>query len=75
MHDQQLQSAVGRREEILGMSQKQHRHSIRFFQRLATLYRGVNKGLHVLLSRTQGGPGRTVKQEQEEISRNHVQAF
>ena len=38
-------------------------------------YRGVNKGLFVLLSRTQAGPGRTVKQEQEEISRNHVQTF
>ena len=33
-------------------------------------YRGANKGLHVLLSRTQAGPGRTVKQEQEDISRN-----
>ena len=30
------------------------------------------QGLYVLLSRTQAGPGRTVKQEQEEISRNHV---
>ena len=39
------------------------------------VYRGVNKGLHVFLSRTQGGPGRTVKQEQEEISRKHVQTF
>ena len=39
------------------------------------IYRGVNKGLFVLLSRTQAGPGRTVKQEQEEISRNHVQTF
>ena len=38
-------------------------------------YRGANKGLYVLLSRTQAGPGRTVKQEQEEISRNHVQTF
>ena len=38
-------------------------------------YRGANKGLHVLLSRTQAGPGRTVKQEEEEISRNHVQTF
>ena len=40
-----------------------------------SLYRGANKGLFVLLSRTQAGPGRTVKQEQEEISRNHVQTF
>ena len=31
--------------------------------------------MFVLLSRTQAGPGRTVKQEQEEISRNHVQTF
>ena len=38
-------------------------------------YRGANKGLYVLLSRTQAGPGTTVKQEQEEISRNHVQTF
>ena len=39
-------------------------------------YRGGNsKGLFVLLSRTQAGPGRTVKQEQEKISRNHVQTF
>ena len=39
------------------------------------IYRGENKGLHVLLSRTQAGPGRTVKQKQEEISRNHLQTF
>ena len=39
------------------------------------LYRGGYKGLFVLLSRTQAGPGRTVKQEQGEISRNHVQTF
>ena len=38
-------------------------------------YRGVNKGLFVLLSNCQARPGRTVKQEQEEISRNHVQTF
>ena len=38
-------------------------------------YRGANKGLYVLLSRTQAGPGRTVKQEQEEISRSHVPTF
>ena len=38
-------------------------------------YRGELKGLYVLLSRTQAGPGRAVKQEQEENSRNHVQAF
>ena len=38
-------------------------------------YGGANKDLYVLLSRTQAGPGRTVKQEQEEISRNHVQTL
>ena len=37
--------------------------------------RGENKVLFVLLSRTQAEPGRIVKQEQEEISRNHVQTF
>ena len=38
-------------------------------------YRARNKGKHILLSNSQVGPGRTVKQEQEEISRNHVQTF
>ena len=38
-------------------------------------YRGENKGLYFLLSRSQAGPGKIVKQEQEEISRNHVQTF
>ena len=33
------------------------------------------KGLNVLLSRTQAGPGRAVKQEQEDNSRNHVRTF
>ena len=33
------------------------------------------KSLFVSLSRTQAGAGRTVKQEQEEISRNHVQTL
>ena len=31
--------------------------------------------MYFLLSRTHAGPGRTVKQEQKEITRNHVQAF
>ena len=39
------------------------------------VYTGENKGSFVLISRTQAGPCRTVKQEQEEISRNHAQAF
>ena len=36
-------------------------------------YRDEIHSLQILLSRTQAGPGRTVKQEQEEISPNHVQ--
>ena len=39
------------------------------------MYRARNKGMQILLSNSQAGLGRTVKQEQEEISRNHVQAF
>ena len=31
--------------------------------------------MQMLLSNSQAGPGRTVKQEQEEISRNHIQSF
>ena len=36
-------------------------------------YRDEIYSLQILLSRTQAGPGKTVKQEQEEISPNHVQ--
>ena len=36
------------------------------------MYRARKKGMHILLSNSQAGP---VKQEQEEISRNHVQVF
>ena len=39
------------------------------------MYREPAKGLQILLSRTQAGPGRAVKEEQEEISPNHVQAI
>ena len=38
-------------------------------------YRARNKGIQILLSNSQAGPDRTVKQEQEEISSNHAQAF
>ena len=38
-------------------------------------YRARNKGMQILLSNSQAGQGRTVKQEQGEISRNHVQAL
>ena len=44
-------------------------------KRQARHYRVRNKGMQILLSYSQAGPGRPVKQEQEEISRNHVQAF
>ena len=38
-------------------------------------YRDEIYSLQILLSRPQAGPGRTVKQEQEEISPNHVQTL
>ena len=37
------------------------------------MYRDEIYSLQNLLSRTQAGPGKTVKKEQEEISPNHVQ--
>ena len=36
------------------------------------VYRAEKKSWQILLSSTQTGPGRKVKQEQEKISRNHV---
>ena len=39
------------------------------------MYRAEKKSLQILLSSTQAGPGRKVKQEQEEISRNHLPSF
>ena len=44
-------------------------------QGLILIYRGELKGVYVLLSRTQAGPGRADQQEQEENSPNHIQAF
>ena len=38
-------------------------------------YRDRLKGVQILLSNSQAGQDRKVMQEQEEISRNHVQAF
>ena len=35
-------------------------------------YRGEKKSLQILLSYSQAGPGRKAKQDQEDISRNHV---
>ena len=37
------------------------------------IYRDEIYSLQILLSRTQAGPGRTVKHEQEDVSPNHVQ--
>ena len=39
------------------------------------MYRDKKKGLQILLSYSQAGPGIKAKQGQEEISRSHVQAF
>ena len=39
------------------------------------LYRDRLKSMQILLSRTLAGTSGAVKQEQEENSRNHVQAF
>ena len=39
------------------------------------MYRDRLKGVQISLSNSQAGPGRKLKQEQEEISRNHAQAF
>ena len=38
-------------------------------------YRDRLKSMQILLSRTDAGPGRTGKQEQEQTSHNYVQAF
>ena len=72
-HSQAIQGKVKREIEATGWVEKGAWKS--FNSCCIILYRGVNKGLFVLLSRTRAGPGRTVKQEQEEISRNHVQSF
>ena len=40
--------------------------------RLIRMYRAEKKYLQILLSYSQAGPGRKFKQEQEEISRNHI---
>ena len=54
---------------------KNNGHLISKVNYVMRLYRDRLKGVQILLSRTQAGPGRKVKQEQEEISANHVQAF
>ena len=46
-----------------------------FASDLSEMYRDRLKGVQILLNNSQAEPGRKVKQQQEEISRNHVQAF
>ena len=41
--------------------------------RTLTLYRDEINSLQIQLSRTQAGPGRAVKEQQEQYSPNHVQ--
>ena len=57
-------------------------YDVNFMQKVAprtqlhmNMCRGELKGLYVLLNRTQASQGRAVKHEQDENSRNHVQAF
>ena len=45
------------------------------FQNHIQIHRDRLKIVQILLSRTQAGPGRKVKQEQGEIFRNRVQSF
>ena len=56
------------------ITQLQHAFSV-FITHQAPMYRDRLKGMKILLSRTQAGSGRTGKQEQEQTSCNHVQAF
>ena len=50
-------------------------YDVPYLQSSEGLYKDRLKGVHILLSNSQAGPSRKVKQEQEEISRNHVEAF
>ena len=43
--------------------------------KIQKIYRARNKGMQILLSNSQAEPGRKVKQEQEEVSRNYVPNF
>ena len=65
----QLPKRVAQIESLAGGSSV-NCTSLSFFR-----YRDRLKGVQILLNTSQAGPGRKVKQEQEEISRNHVQAF
>ena len=59
---------MGKRESVCKYCLSKDRSRIR-------MYRDRLNGVQILLSNSQEGPGRTVKQEQEEIYRNHVQTF
>ena len=51
-------------------------HSLKYFYRFVRgikKYRDEINSLQIQLSRTQAGPGRAVKEEQEQNSPNHVQ--
>ena len=48
-------------------------HIIRTISLITYMYRDEIYCLQNLLSRTQAGPGRTIRKEQEEISPNHIQ--
>ena len=50
-------------------------HNRSSYSMISSLYRDRLKSVQILLSRTKAGPGRKVKQEQEESSRNQVQSF
>ena len=62
------------RKDSWGSHMRQHERAADPVSSYST-YRDRLKGVQILLSNSQAGPGRKVKQEQEEISRNHVQAF
>ena len=72
---------VGRTERELERAEEGERGSCMVFQKCGTIFAKwfckeiFKKSIQISLSRTQAGPGRAVKQEQEEISPNHVQTF
>ena len=84
-------SAQGAHADTPNSSKPFRRHKVHIFRRAAAecvllllrlgrlgaseLYRDRLKGMQILLGRSQAGAGRTGKQEQEQTSRNHVQAF
>ena len=59
-------------ENELSSGETSHEMTSKFLESTSK-YREEIYSLQILLRRTQAGPGRTGKQEQEEISPNHVQ--